>query len=651
MQAGKRPNPFSIVSLLSGMILMTAVFLVEINTGVLAGTVAYVLIVVLVLWFYKSHRLTLILGAFTSILILGGYFFSAEHVLTLPSIMLNRGLTMIGVWTAVYFALRYRRIEYKEKKHKEQLGALYRNAREGIIFLNEQGEVELSNPYTSKLFAYTQDELHGKSITTILPDHDGKSFLSFLKEFNQEKDLPGNTVEWISGRTRSGKEFPVEITISHSRDGDERATILFIQDITNKKERERLIERSLTDSKKYSSMLEEQVRFRTRELEEALENVKRMNKTLSEEVEVRRKVEKELRKSQHVYAEIARNFPEGVIGVMNKDLNYVFADGEELSALGFADGKVLGKPLFNGATNVLLGDYTEALKRVYDGEKVKFDVPVNSRVYSITSVPLPGEGDSQEALVVIKNVTHRKKVEEELLKTIEKERSLNVLKSRFVTTASHEFRTPLTTILSSASLLEMYKGEQYESKKLNHIARIKRAVNSLTELLNEFLSLGKLEEGKIQSVNVEFSLKGLSDELFSQMELLKKENQEIAVTCKGDTDLVYCDKHLIKNILTNLLSNAIKYSPPGTAIRWDMEVSNERLTLVVRDSGIGIPQAEQSLIFERFFRAQNAADIEGTGLGLNITRKYVHLLNGSISFKSIENKGTTFTVSIPLPQR
>jgi PAS domain S-box-containing protein len=241
----------------------------------------------------------------------------------------------------------------------------------------------------------------------------------------------------------------------------------------------------------------------------------------------------------------------------------------------------------------------------------------------------------------------------ELSEALESEKELSELKYRFVTTASHEFRTPLSTILSSAYLLGKYKPEEYEGKKEKHIERIKKAVEGMKGILEDFLSLGKLEEGKVQVRIEKFEAGACVTELQSaiaEMEHLLKPGQEITFHQELGWPATYVDMHLLKNILINLVSNAIKFSGDNRVIRVDLSLSGLAFSLSVQDSGIGISEEDQQHLFERFFRARNAANIQGSGLGLHIIGKYLELLNGTIQIKSSLDEGSCFTLSIPQPQ-
>jgi signal transduction histidine kinase len=249
-------------------------------------------------------------------------------------------------------------------------------------------------------------------------------------------------------------------------------------------------------------------------------------------------------------------------------------------------------------------------------------------------------------LILQEAINELEKTKSELNNSLAKEQELGMLKSRFVSMASHEFRTPLATILSSLSLVKKY-GEKNEIENQNrHIGKIKSSITNLTDILNDFLSVSKLEEGKVELASEEFNLKTFITEIISELQGITKEGQTIRYTHTGD-ELASLDKRLLKNIMFNLASNAIKFSPEGKPIEIESEVKASQIKITVKDSGIGISKEDQKHLFERFFRGNNAAHIQGTGLGLNIVSKYIELMNGSIEYSSEENKGTKFIISFP----
>lgn len=234
---------------------------------------------------------------------------------------------------------------------------------------------------------------------------------------------------------------------------------------------------------------------------------------------------------------------------------------------------------------------------------------------------------------------------DELTQALSKEKELGDLKLRFVTMASHEFRTPLSTILSSASLLAKYTQGDEQDKRDKHIHRIKSAVNNLTDILNEFLSIGKIEDGKIIQHISQFSLPELLGNICNEIQGITKKGQLIKYTHAG-TAAVELDSTLLRNIFLNLLSNAIKFSPEDGVINVKSEISSDTIIITVTDNGIGISPEDQQHLFERFFRGKNVTNIQGTGLGLHIVGKYVELMNGQIEYISELEKGTTFIITL-----
>lgn len=237
--------------------------------------------------------------------------------------------------------------------------------------------------------------------------------------------------------------------------------------------------------------------------------------------------------------------------------------------------------------------------------------------------------------------------EKDLQVLLEKEQELGELKSRFVSMASHEFRTPLSTIVSSASLIGKYVHEEQNDKRLKHVNRIKSAVNNLTGILNDFLSLSKIEEGKIKPEFDDFNLHDLCALIIDELKGLFKKGQKIEQSFDDTQCTIHSDKRILKNILFNLISNAIKYSPEDSVIKCIATKENSIVHIQIIDEGIGIPAEEQKHLFQRFFRANNVENIQGTGLGLSIVKQYSEMLNINLSYVSIENEGTTFDLKIP----
>lgn len=230
----------------------------------------------------------------------------------------------------------------------------------------------------------------------------------------------------------------------------------------------------------------------------------------------------------------------------------------------------------------------------------------------------------------------------ELALALDKERELGELKSRFVSMASHEFRTPLTSVFSSAGLAIQYAERQDFANVKKHAERIKNAVNGLNTILTEFLSLGRLEEGRVAVKGEEVNLQECVKEVHENLKNLFKPGQTFEHRHTGPAE-THLDCNLAKNILINLISNAIKYSPEGAPVLVESSVTDHSTRISVRDQGMGIPKSEQKHLFDRFFRASNAANTtQGTGLGLYIVQRYAEMMGGTVGFESAVEKGSVF---------
>lgn len=253
----------------------------------------------------------------------------------------------------------------------------------------------------------------------------------------------------------------------------------------------------------------------------------------------------------------------------------------------------------------------------------------------------------EERTLILKEALQKlEQSQKELHDALDKEKQLSEIKSRFVSIASHEFRTPLSTVLSSASLLSKYTTTEQQDKRDRHVEKIKDAVRNLNDILDDFLSLGKLEENKVEMQPVSFNIEEFMEEVMEEMKPQEKAGQQIVFLCEGDP-VVYSDRRLLKNIIINLLANAIKFSAENTLIDIRSKTYPSYFEISITDNGIGISEEDQQQLFSSFFRGKNAVNIQGTGLGLHIIKRYADILKGTIRIKSILGKGTTVNVTIP----
>jgi|GEM_PF-2746490 len=351
----------------------------------------------------------------------------------------------------------------------------------------------------------------------------------------------------------------------------------------------------------------------------------------------------------------------------------------ENAALGVALVNIEGKPIkTNPALEKILG-HTEAeiktmmFTEVTHPEDAKVDLELyqqlitgkidfyqiekryihkdNKIVWANLTVSLVrnSQNEPQYAIAMVEDISSRKQAEKEIEKALAKERELNQLKTQFLTTASHEFRTPLTTIFGSSEFLEKYSHKLSEEKKAKHLNNIQKAANRMKQLIDDVLNVSRVETGIIKCIPVTVNLEKLVTDLINEMQTGIGKEHQINLTIPGvSTEEVALDPKIIEHILLNLLNNAIKYSPVESTIDVLVEKQENQVIFQVSDRGIGIPIEDQKNLFESFHRGKNVGNIPGTGLGLNIIKKCVDLHGGEITYISEEGKGTTFRVTIPI---
>jgi signal transduction histidine kinase len=245
-------------------------------------------------------------------------------------------------------------------------------------------------------------------------------------------------------------------------------------------------------------------------------------------------------------------------------------------------------------------------------------------------------------------IIERKRTEKLIRNTLEKERELGELRSGFISLVSHEFSTPLTTILSSAEILERYSYRLSDEKKQKHLKRIQTSVMHMGRLLDDVLTIGKTEAGTLKFEPAPMDLVGLCRNITEEIQINLQQEYKLTFFSLGNCTNARMDEKLLRHVLTNLLSNAIKFSPQGGVIQFDLIGNQETAVFRIQDSGIGIPKEDLPKLFESFMRAGNVGNIPGTGLGLAIVKKCVDLHGGKISVESELGVGSTFTVMLPL---
>lgn len=271
----------------------------------------------------------------------------------------------------------------------------------------------------------------------------------------------------------------------------------------------------------------------------------------------------------------------------------------------------------------------------------------------LTAALIPWEND-RVILITLRDVTDRQHAEEaleaaEMLNIqLENEKELNELKTRFISMVSHEYRNPLTTILTSTEMLQRYNRRMNDDQRSEHYERIRQSVGVMIELLDQVLLISRFEAGRQEFKPRPLDLTTFCEKIIEEIRLNAGSAYQISFTTQGAARTIDADAKLLRQVLTNLLSNAVKYSPQGGSIQTTLTWEADRAALRITDSGIGIPAADKARLFQMFHRGSNVDGISGTGLGLSIARRAVEQHGGTITFESREGSGTTFIVTLPL---
>jgi PAS domain S-box-containing protein len=367
------------------------------------------------------------------------------------------------------------------------------------------------------------------------------------------------------------------------------------------------------------------------------------------DVSKHKKLEDELNNFQHLFLQLLRNFPDGAISIIDNKYNFIYTGGELHTRLNSDPKQLIGGKIYSKFPEPLRQIIQTMLGNIFMHKNIISDFelpyPIAGDIYVMDAFPLKEEdGSVNKAGVIIRNISQRKRIEQELQQALEKEKELSELKSRFVSMASHEFRTPLSTVLSSTYLIEKYTTADEQPKREKHLQRIVSSANMLTDILNDFLSVGKIEEGKIQVRPAQFNIQEMIIAITGELKSTLKKQQNILYHHEGNPN-VLLDASLLKHIIMNLVSNASKFSPDTSSIDIKTISHNHHIILSVKDHGIGISKEDQKHLMERFFRGANAGNIQGTGLGLHIVSKYAELMNGKVECKSELEKGTEFIIT------
>ena len=504
-------------------------------------------------------------------------------------------------------------------KDVKEGAALFNQSTESFIFCNEQW---------LKIFAF--NSAGDSALSTWLKLRKMPLGKANLQSRLQEVDESGLFKEQVEFLIKDGQSFLAELTIRGLKDKDAGNYLFLVDPIDNANEAEK---RKAWDKQRSDALLEHASMgiIETNEKAEII-NVNpfalklfgyERDELLHQKIEllIPSRFHAKHVKNREDYIHYPRNRPMGV----GMDLYAVKKDGTE-----FPVEVSLSSYHYNGNNNAIAFVSDITIRKKVENEirelNDRLEQTIGLRTHELTDV-----------------INQLERSKEELSKSLEKEKELGDLKSKFVSLASHEFRTPLSTVLSSAYLLQKYTTTDEQSKREKHLQRIISSVNMLTGILNDFLSVGKIEEGKVTIRRTEFDIEQFVGSTIEEIKNTFQKQQEILYRHAGNS-LVYLDNNLLKHIILNLVSNASKFSPEASLIEVKSETGNEEVILSVKDHGMGISPEDQEHLMERFFRGANASNIQGTGLGLHIVAKYTELLNGKLQCKSELKKGTEFKI-------
>ncbi len=494
------------------------------------------------------------------------------------------------------------------EKNSNIFNLLSEGVSEGIIVINAKQTIVATNTSAEQMFRYQKRELIGKQLDTLIPkryrdNHDTKvdSFIA-----KSDKRQMGRGRE-LFGICKDGHEFPLEAGLNPFDLYGATYVMALIIDITERKTKEK------------------ELSHWARIFDESLNEIYVFDADTLQFTNVNKEAQRNI---GYTMKELAHMTPLAIKPDLNKH-----------------EFKNLIQPLL---VEKIVKLHFETRHRRKDNSTYPVEVHMQLSVM----------GEKKTFVAIILDITERinytekleKKVNErtqQLTEALAKEKELNELKTRFLSLVSHEFKTPLSSILTSITLLGKYTETNQQEKRDKHVHTIKNKVKYLDTILNDFLSVERLDSGKVNYRIESFPLSKIINEVVYNSNMLLKAGQKIRYPENIDNILIQFDEKTLELALSNLVHNAIKYSPEGSIIGLVVTNDETRIILKVIDNGIGIPQEEQKHIFDRYFRAENALLTQGTGIGLNIAKQHLENLGASLEFSSKENKGSTFVINIP----
>lgn len=482
----------------------------------------------------------------------------------------------------------------------ERMAAILRSSSDAIILAGPSGDIQQTNQAFDIGFGYDVDETFGWHLTRMVEPENVEGFTQVLQAV--EKERRSSRLE-IRARRKDGTSFEADASISPitDRKNEMWGIICSLRDITERKRAEEL-----------------------------------------------------LRKKEQRYRALFDQTHDAVF-ILDLEGNHKAANRVAANMLGYSEDEILGLSVMDIVASSQLSNSMEALARLRSGQTIplyerlfrkkngeEFPVEINVEMVRDTN------GNPMHIQSVVRDITERKRTEAMLRDALEREKELGELKTRFVSVASHEFRTPLATIQATADVLQYYFHKMTPEDIEGRFRKIQSQIKHMTTLMDDVLVLGRMQGGKIELNPEDIALDVFCREILDEFQTIHKNTHQFLYRPDVDNPHIDGDPKLLRRLLSNLLSNGAKYSPEGSSVTLTLRQDANNILLVVQDNGIGIPESDQPHMFETFHRATNTNNIAGTGLGLVIAKQAVDLHGGSITFESTVGVGTTFTVTLPI---
>ncbi len=377
---------------------------------------------------------------------------------------------------------------------------------------------------------------------------------------------------------------------------------------------------------------------------------------IATEITERKRSEAALKESEEKYRSLIETM-RGGLAIYDLDERITYINDRFLEILGYSRDEVIGTNAVDYVDTTNLPALESQIERRRRAESSSYELLLRHKSGSPVHMLISGSplldknGKLIGSFAVTTDITAQKQAEETLLQSLEKEKELNELKTRFVSMASHEFRTPLATILALTETLRAYRHRLPDEQIEQRLLRIQDQIGHLNDIMEDVLMLARMQARRVEFNPVKMNLDSLCRSVLDEFESRPDMDHRLNYHCDDRLHEVWLDKKLMRQIINNLVSNALKYSLPDKTINIDLAYSEDNLIFQVQDQGIGIPEADLKHLFEPFHRAGNVGTISGTGLGLVIAKDAIELHGGTITVESEIGMGTTFTVMIPLSSK